>query len=589
MRAASGLPRAMPPALLARAMSQATLLFASVLAAGALSVFALGQDANWDLQNYHFYNAWAFVHQRLAWDIAPAQLQTFHNPLIELPFFWMVNADWPPRLISFVMGLPAGVGVFFLGKTLHVLFGNLATKERWFYATVAFVVGITGSASVSQLGATVNEWQGAALTLIALWLVVARSARGTLSWPTVVVAGLLCGVADGLKLTTATYAVGLCCALLLQRPIFRVGLGHALAFGFAVLAGVAVAAGPWMWTLYSHFANPLFPYFNDVFHSPWWDPKPLLVRNFGPHTLLEWLTFPLPLFGYSTSYVTELRFRDWRLPLLYVFALAALVAWSIRRIGGRDAVAPSPGARPAWRLLGVFWCVSFVLWAGIHSIYRYVIPLELLSGALLVYLLLSLVPPHPMPGATIALAARATIRYPGWLHRQFSQHRLKLNISPPRWSVAVTLVISALAVFTVRYPDWWHVAYGEHYFEVDVPPVAPHAAVVLVTPAPMAYVLPFFPPDGRFLGAYNNLNDPTRTNLLEHELARVIREHDGPLYSLAFPAGAGSEILAAHALRPAAKGSEADCTSFKTNMSTSPLQLCRLQRVDPETAAARPR
>jgi hypothetical protein len=40
--------------------------------AGAASVLLLHQDVNWDLQNYHFYNGWAFVYGRLGWDLAPA-------------------------------------------------------------------------------------------------------------------------------------------------------------------------------------------------------------------------------------------------------------------------------------------------------------------------------------------------------------------------------------------------------------------------------------------------------------------------------------------------------------------------------------
>ena len=79
-----------------RCLLDVGLLLAAMLLAGTASVLLLRQDANWDLQNYHFYNAWAFVHGRLGWDLAPAQLQTFHNPLLDLPFYGMVAADWPP-------------------------------------------------------------------------------------------------------------------------------------------------------------------------------------------------------------------------------------------------------------------------------------------------------------------------------------------------------------------------------------------------------------------------------------------------------------------------------------------------------------
>ena len=52
---------------------------ACVVAAGARSI-GLGKDVNWDLRNYHWYNAWALLNGRLGWDLAPAQLQTYYNP-----------------------------------------------------------------------------------------------------------------------------------------------------------------------------------------------------------------------------------------------------------------------------------------------------------------------------------------------------------------------------------------------------------------------------------------------------------------------------------------------------------------------------
>src|SRR6266567_2270327 len=350
--------RALPAVNTTGTLRQAGLLVCAMLVAGIVSAFVLKQDVNWDLQNYHFYNAWAFVHQRLGWDLGPAQLQTYHNPLLDLPFYAMVAADWPPRLISFVMGLPAGIGAFFLGKILLVLFENTPRRERWLYAAIAFLIGMTASAAVSQLGTTLNEWQGAALVMIALWLVLKRVAQGATGWRTLVAAGLLCGVASGLKLTAAMYAVGLCAALLLQRPVLWLGVRQAFAFGIAVLVGVALTGGPWMWTLYTHFGNPLFPYFNDVFHSPWWDEARPFVAPYGPHTLLDWLTLPLHFFGSTASFVGELEFRDLRLALLYVFAIAALIAWVARQIRSREEIVGSPDLCAAWRALAVFSCVS---------------------------------------------------------------------------------------------------------------------------------------------------------------------------------------------------------------------------------------
>src|SRR6266571_3367462 len=74
-----------------RAWGADVALFGAFLAAAAAGSLLLGQDANWDLQNYHYYNPWAWWHGRtFTKDLAAAQIQTFHNPLLDLPFYWMV-------------------------------------------------------------------------------------------------------------------------------------------------------------------------------------------------------------------------------------------------------------------------------------------------------------------------------------------------------------------------------------------------------------------------------------------------------------------------------------------------------------------
>ncbi|MDP9195674.1 MAG: hypothetical protein M3O22_02725, partial [Pseudomonadota bacterium] len=49
------------------------------LAFGILAL-VLGQDANWDLKNYHWYNGYAFLWGRWNIDILPSQTPWFYNP-----------------------------------------------------------------------------------------------------------------------------------------------------------------------------------------------------------------------------------------------------------------------------------------------------------------------------------------------------------------------------------------------------------------------------------------------------------------------------------------------------------------------------
>lgn len=72
-----------------------------------------GLDVNWDLKNYHLYNAYAFMNDRLGHDIAPAQMQTYFNPILDLPFYYLVTLIDSPRLIAFLMGSLHGIVAFF--------------------------------------------------------------------------------------------------------------------------------------------------------------------------------------------------------------------------------------------------------------------------------------------------------------------------------------------------------------------------------------------------------------------------------------------------------------------------------------------
>ena len=116
------------PSLLPRYAGLAAVLDVTILAlclAGAAGLsLALGQDASWDLQNYHYYSPWAWTNGERGYtaDVVAAQLQTYHNPLPDLPFFRMVEAGWDPTAIAIAMALPAGVAAFLLWKLLAALF-----------------------------------------------------------------------------------------------------------------------------------------------------------------------------------------------------------------------------------------------------------------------------------------------------------------------------------------------------------------------------------------------------------------------------------------------------------------------------------
>ena len=508
----------------------------AIVLAGVASIL-LRQDSNWDLQNYHLYNAWAYVHGRFGLDWAPAQLQSFHSPYLDLPFYALLAADTPPRVIAFALAIPSGVAWYCFAHVAAVLLADLPDPLRLRAWIVAVVLGVTAPMPVSLIGLTMNDWYTAAFVLAAVWIVVAAGDPLAAPLRTLFTAGLLVGAGAGLKLTGSIYGVGLVAAVLAARGSPRARLRATFAAGTGVVLAFALTAGPWMLTMYERYGNPLFPYFNDVFRSPWADPVSFSATRFGPASAGEWLVFPFMLLWKLEHYVSEPEFRDARPALLYALALATIAVAVVRRVRAAPTPAvPLPGPAPAWRFVGVFFVASFLAWAVLYRIFRYLVPLELLGSALTVGLLVRLVPSKRI---VVALGA------------------------------AVVLV-----VVTAKYPTWWRQKFGEHFLTVEMPPVKPGALVLSVVAEPTSYVLPSFPSDARFVGLVSNFNDPARTNRLQQTIAATIRDHPGPLYALAVPPGqdVGGDALAAMGL---ARG---ECGEIRTNLRVSPLELCELHR-----------
>src|SRR5580658_3260845 len=114
-----------PSAHRARSFALCLLAFAPFVFGGL--ALALGQDANWDLRNYHWYNAYAFLHGRFGFDLLPAQTPSFYNPLLDVPFF-VLATHAPARVAGFALGFVQGLNFIPLFMLAYVV---LIVKNPW--------------------------------------------------------------------------------------------------------------------------------------------------------------------------------------------------------------------------------------------------------------------------------------------------------------------------------------------------------------------------------------------------------------------------------------------------------------------------
>lgn len=434
-----------------------TILVLAPIAYGLLAV-AMGQDANWDLKNYHWYNGYALVTGRyfshlfndgFGLDIVPSQTPFFYNPALD-GLFYLLGSRLPAQLVAFCMGLLQGINfilLFLIARRIQ----SPAAPRRNQYAALAAALAVVGGGTLAELGACFYD-NVLSLGIFASALIALVVLQDKRALRLLLVAGIPMGIVIGLKLPAATFAVGLCAALLLTGGTLMERFLRALTFGIGVTAGLLISYAPWGWYLWTHFHNPLFPYFNNVFHSPVTLPTSARDTQFvanGWHKL----TFPFD-WTLNPLLVGEVPFRDLKLPILYILLpLALLVAPFRRRVVAGSATTAPHAAYIVWAL-----GIAYVAWLAVFCIYRYAVPLEMLAAPAL-------------------LVALDKFGLPGKAQR------------------IAFLLIAIVVLATTIVGNWGRTDYSARYVQMDVPAFPNPEKTMLLMGGfqPYSHVIPSFP------------------------------------------------------------------------------------------------
>jgi len=416
----------MPLQSLPQASTVTDKLWIAGLAIGLpmLAMMLLGLDANWDLRNYHLYNPHAWLTGRTATDIAAAQVQSWHNPLLDVPLYLIVTSGVSPRWASAWLTMPCIAAIFFLLRLQRVLGSTPPTRTS---QTVLALLGLTGAATYSTLGLSMNDAFVAAAILGSLLLLLRDQPQGK-AWQSWLLAGMLAGAITGLKLTAIFYCIALaCCTLVGGR--WKEKLLHMGSLGAGGLLGFLLTYGYWGWRLFATYGNPFFPYYNNVFRSA--------------QTLPETWAAPVQLLSRSREFC-ELTMSDPRLLLALLGLLALYLLHRRQQTMLRERIG----------MLLVFVVVSSLLWVFQYGIYRYVMALELL-GCLALVLLLQWLP----RGRNIALLAAlvlvsADTKRPNWGRVRSAAPVVGINAPAiPADSLVIIATGEPLAYLALGLPD----------------------------------------------------------------------------------------------------------------------------------------
>ncbi len=469
------------------------LFLAATIAFWAGFVVFLGKDTSWDFRNYHWYIPYAFLNHRMGMDIAVAHLASYYNPFLDIPFFLL--ATHTPSWVSLaVLGAVQGANVvplYIMGRQ------SLRMDDYKLGAATLALLGQTGGLGINLYGTHYydNVMSLFVFTSLAVIVVNFETLRNGTLWKVAVLSALaafITGVTVGLKLPEAPFALGIAAALIATGGNWKHIGTRVIAGAVGGTAGAALFAAYWMLQMQHLTGNPLFPYFNEHFHSALAVGRNYRDLRFVPTHFWREILFPI-YFSYDWSIADDIPFKDIRVATAYFAVIGAGIFWLFGKRSKEPLVGPEVS-----RVLFAFAAVSYLAWLKIFGIYRYILALEMLAPILI--------------AASIGL------------------------LPLPRRTQLVALACLFFASLVFTRPDYLERApLGDPYVDVAVPKIADprHTMILMTGNEPLGFIAPSLPHEIPILRIDGWMLQPKDGSGLTRIMRKRVAAFRGDLYLIA--------------------------------------------------------
>jgi hypothetical protein len=318
-------------------------------------------DQDFDVLNYHLVNA---SRAMSGW------------PFIVGDFFPTVPAVNPAPnvaggLFRFVLGYRLGtiinLGALLWAGLIVNRFLSPYIKNQWLRAG-----GVLFALSTEYILRLLNDYRvdllSVPLLLEATYLTIRFADARRKSYAIIHIA-LFLGLSAGFKLSNLAFVIPIGFLALVQ--IFR----HRSQIGFkapvAALVAIAAPLIPYAYFLYRETGNPLFPFLNKIFRSPYLPPVNPSDWMYGPKNLLELIVWPVWAF-FTPDRISEMSGigvpYTGRLSLGFVVCILCLFSKAMSK---------------ELRLISILTIAGCLTWAGLSGNVRYALYLEIMSGVVI--------------------------------------------------------------------------------------------------------------------------------------------------------------------------------------------------------------
>lgn len=433
----------------------------------------LGEDQNWDLQNYHYFTGYSYLTDRGDADIAAAGFQSFLYPAVnalaytalsklQFPFsVWLILSVQllsVPALILISREIAKTLGEDYNGTPRHL----------------AIIICLASPLWISELGTSFFSSTTAPFVLWGLYLLLKNTDQYQKRlW---FLSGILFGLSLALKLTNAPFAIAAGASAVYIT--IRSKKWRPSRLTWFILGGIigTLFAARWYWSLWDKWESPVFPLYNQIFKSPFYPLVNFRDDRWLFQSILDFFSF-LTQAAVGSSKTSEFYFADPRYLIVLVFLPAlALCHRSIKISLTSQAFL-------------VFFFMGIGLWSKSLAYQRYLIPIELISG-IATWVIIATLAKSKQAQIYAMLCATgiclALIKIPDWGHAQSTT-----DIHAPIdiiWKRPASKIESGENVHNGA-------------FNLVIPGnLATTPANYLVIGNPLSYILPYLDPASHFYG-----------------------------------------------------------------------------------------
>ena len=373
--------------LAARPSKRLPRVFWLLVALPLLFVFLLRvvePDTSFDVLNYHIFQAERSLRGSLyapgdffpvvPFNPAPDTLTGIYRHLLGyrlgtavnyLALVWTGSVLYRLLRVYFGSGLLRCAAVLFILLTEQILF----QINNYMIDLLALPLLLAATRLAIETGGAVSEARPSGRATLATTIDTrSPSAR-------ILCIALLLGLSAAFKLSHLAFGIPIIIVFLFNS-FARLTSSERTVQAFRLLKILPVASlvflaplAPFAISSYKLTGSPVFPFYNGIFHSPYWPEGKLIDPRWGPHGLRETLLWPIMVF-FKPERISELPVYSGRISIGFVLAAVCFVF-----VRGNLSV----------RQLSFITLLGGLLWSAGSGYSRYAIYLELTSGVILVW------------------------------------------------------------------------------------------------------------------------------------------------------------------------------------------------------------